>query len=209
MKRTIINLIIYIFLPSLLPLFFTNNINSKEYTLLMFITYMLLTIYFIFINKKELKNNIKDFKFNKLKTTINIFIIGIGLMLLSNYIINYLIIPNGISNNELGNRNMLLNNKIIYSILLSLIIPFLEEIVFRLNFKKIIKNKYVYLFLTSIIFSLLHNISDTKIIELLYIIPYFILGYTLGLIYYKTDNIIYSLLAHIFNNTFVVILLLI
>ena len=208
MIKAFLNIILYIFLPSLVPLLFTNDINSKTYMILMFITYILLTIYFLIKNKNELKNNIKNIKTKEIKKIIPIFLIGFSLMILSNYIINYKILPNGISNNELTNRELLNNNKILYSILLCTLIPILEEIVFRLGFKKSIKNKYIYLFLTSIIFALLHNISDTKLIELLYIIPYFILGYTFSLIYIKTDNIFYSILSHMLNNIITVIVVL-
>ena len=41
-------------------------------------------------------------------------------MLLSNFIINYVIFDNGISQNESLNRELLYNNKIIYSVLLIL-----------------------------------------------------------------------------------------
>ena len=209
MKKIIINFLIYLFVPSILPLFITSNTNSKEYIILLFISYLLVALYFIFINKKELKTSIKALKLNKIKTLIIIFIIGFILNIISNYIINYIIIPNGISNNELANRKLLMNNKIIFSILLCIIIPFIEEVLFRLELKKIINNKYIYLFITSIIFSLLHNISDTRIIELLYIIPYFILGFTFASIYIKSDNIIYSIIAHMINNLIAVLVVII
>ena len=129
-------------------------------------------------------------------------------MILFNYIINYIVIPNGISNNEIGNRNLLLNNKIIYGILLCIIIPFIEEIIFRLSLKKTIKNKYLFLIISSTIFALLHLLSNTKLIELLYFIPYFILSLTFGTIYIKTNNIFSSILSHIFNNTLTVLIVL-
>ena len=209
MKKILINLILYIFLPSIIPLFITTNTNSNEYTILMFISYILLTIYFIWIYKKDLLKYLKDFNIKTLKKALLIFLIGFGLIILSNYIINYIIIPHGLSNNEIKNRELLKSNIPIYSILLCLIVPFLEEIVFRLEFKKNIKNKYIFLLLTSFIFSSLHILSSTKLIEILYIIPYFIFGYTLGLIYYKTDNILYNVIGHMINNIITLIVVLV
>ena len=184
MKKALINILIYILFPSIIPLFFTNNINSKEYIIYLFISYIFVAIYFTIIYKEELLNNIKKLNKKNILTTLIYFIIGFLLMMLSNYIINYIIIPNGISNNEQSNRDLLLNNKLLYGLLLSLIIPYIEEIVFRLNIKKSIKNNTIFIILSSTIFSLLHIISSTKLIELLYFIPYFILGLTFKLSLY-------------------------
>ena len=208
MKKILKNILLYILFPSLFPLLFTSNINSKLFIYLEFIGYVLLAIYFVFKYKKELINNIRSFDFKDIKYVLFIFIFGLSLMILANYIINYHILPNHISNNELANRELLKNYKIIYIILLSSVIPFIEEIVFRLEFKKCIKNKYAYLIITSTIFSLLHNLNDTKIIELLYFVPYFIMGYSLSLIYYKTNNILYSILMHIINNSITLLIVL-
>lgn len=208
MKKVVSNILIYLLFPSIIPLFFTNNVNSKEYIILVFISYLLLFIYFFSIYKKEILNDIKKFNKETIFKTIFYFIIGFILMILFNYIINYIVIPNGISNNEIGNRNLLLNNKIIYGILLCIIIPFIEEIIFRLSLKKTIKNKYLFLIISSTIFALLHLLSNTKLIELLYFIPYFILGLTFGTIYIKTNNIFSSILSHIFNNTLTVLIVL-
>ena len=208
MKKALSNILIYIFLPSIIPLFFTNNINSKEYIIYLFISHILISLYFTIIYKDELLNNIKKLNKKSILTTLIYFIIGFLLMMLSNYIINYIIIPNGISNNEQGNRNLLLNNKLLYGLLLSLIIPYIEEIVFRLSFKKSINNNIIFIILSSTIFGLLHIITFTKIIELLYIIPYFILGLTFSTIYTKTNNIFCSIISHILNNTITVLVIL-
>jgi len=201
------NILIYILFPSIFTLFFTTNINSKEYIIYMFLSYILLTIYFILIYKKELNIYLKNFKKKYIKTIIIYEIIGFILMMLSNYMINYIIIPNGLSLNEASNRELLFNNKIIYSFMLCILIPFLEEITFRLEFKKNIKNKYIFIFISSLLFALTHILSTTKIIELLYIIPYLILGLTFTNIYQKTNNIIYNIIAHILHNTIIVFIL--
>ncbi len=208
MKKALINILIYILFPSVIPLFFTNNINSKEYIIYLFLSYIFVAIYFTIIYKEELLNNIKKLNKKNILTTLIYFIIGFLLMMLSNYIINYIIIPNGISNNEQGNRELLLNNKLLYGLLLSLIIPYIEEIVFRLNIKKSIKKNTIFIILSSTIFSLLHIISSTKLIELLYFIPYFILGLTFSITYTKTNNIFCSTISHILNNTITVLVIL-
>lgn len=208
MLKGLRNILIYIFFPSIFTLFFTTDINSKEYIFYMLIAYILLTIYYIIIYKKDLKEYIKTFKIKNIKTTIIYWIIGFILMMISNYIINYIIIPNGLSNNEVGNRQLLFNNKLIYSLILCIFIPFLEEISFRLEFKKNIKNKNLFLIISSLSFALLHILSTTKLIELLYIVPYLILGLTFSKIYIKTNNILYNIIAHMLHNTITVLIIL-
>ena len=202
------NILIYIFFPSIFTMFFTTNIYSKKYMFYLLISYILLTIYFLIIYKKDLKEYIKNFKLKNIPVILIYWIIGFILMMISNYITNYLIIPNGLSNNEAGNRELLFNNKLIYSIILCILIPTLEEITFRLEFKKNIKKQKIFILVSSITFALLHILSTTKLIELLYIIPYLILGITFSKIYIKTDNLISSIIAHILHNTTNVIILL-
>lgn len=208
MLKGFLNILIYIFFPSIFTSLFTLNVNSKKYIFCLLISYILLTIYFIVIYKKEILYYIKNFKKSYIKTIIIYELIGFLLMMLSNYIINYLIIPNGLSINETNNRELLLNNKKIYPIMLCIFIPILEEITFRLEFKKNIKNKYIFLITSSLIFASLHIISSTKLIEIIYIIPYFILGLTFTNIYQKTNNIISNIIAHIIHNTIIVLIIL-
>lgn len=208
MLKGLKNILIYILFPSLFTSFFSTDIYSKKYMFYLLLSYILLTIYFIIIYKKDLKIYIKNFKYKNIITILIYWIIGFILTIISNYIINYLIIPNGLSNNETGNRDLLFNNKLIYSIILCIFIPILEEITFRLEFKKNIKNKKIFLLVSSITFALLHILSTTKLIELLYIIPYLILGITFSKIFIKTDNLISSVIAHILHNTTNVIILL-
>ena len=66
----------------------------------------------------------------------------------------------------------------------------------------------LFIIISSIIFSTLHLLSNTKLIELLYFIPYFILGLTFSITYIKTNNIFNSILLHIINNTLTVIIVL-
>lgn len=209
MIKTLLNIIIYLFFPSIFISLFTLNFYSTEGILLQLISYILLIIFFYFKYKKQLKKDLQNFKKKYLLTIILYWIIGFILMMLSNYIINYLLIPNSISNNEASNIELILNYKYIYPISICILIPIIEEIVFRLELKNKYKNKYLFILLSSIIFALPHLISNTKLIELIYFIPYFILGITFSTIYYKTDNIYSNIISHILHNTVIVIFYLI
>lgn len=210
MKKGFLNVLLYLLFPGIFISMFHNIMNSNfAYSLFTILPYMILSIYYIIIYKKDFIYYLKNFKLKYMKWILIIWIIGFILMILSNYIINYKILPNNISGNEELNRTLLFNHKFTYTLLLSIIIPFLEEISFRLEFKKNIKNKYVFLILTSLLFASMHLFTTTKVIELIYVIPYIILGFTFSFIYYKTNNIISSIIAHIIHNTLIVIMLLV
>ena len=210
MKKGFLNILLYLLFPGIFISVFHNIMNSNfMYSLFTILPYMILSIYYIIIYKKDFMNYLKNFKLKYIKWILIIWIIGFILMILSNYIINYKILPNNISGNEELNRTLLFNHKFTYTLLLSIIIPFLEEISFRLEFKKNIKNKYVFLILTSLLFASMHLFTTTKVIELIYVIPYVILGFTFSFIYYKTDNIFSSIIAHMIHNTLIVIMLLV
>ena len=210
MKKGFLNVLLYLLFPGIFISMFHNIMNSSfMYSLFTILPYMILCVYYIIIYKKDFIYYLKNFKLKYIKWILIIWIIGFILMMLSNYIINYKILPNNISGNEELNRTLLFNHKFTYTLLLSIIIPFLEEISFRLEFKKNIKNKYVFLILTSLLFASMHLFTTTKVIELIYVIPYIILGFTFSFIYYKTDNVFSSIIAHIIHNTLIVIMLLV
>lgn len=209
MIKTLLNIIIYLFFPTIFISLFTQNFYNKEGIILQTLSYILLIIFFYFKYKNILKKDLKNLRKEHIKTILLYWIIGFTLMILSNYIINYIIIPNGISNNESQNIEILLKYRYIYPISVCILIPIIEEIVFRLELKNKYKNKYLFILISSIIFALPHLITNTKLIELLYFIPYFLLGLTFSTIYYKTNNIYSNILAHILHNTIIVIYYLI
>ena len=106
--------------------------------------------------------------------------------------------------NEVENREIIKKLPIYSIISMIFIIPLIEEIVFRLSFKKSFKNKNLFLIITALIFGLFH-VLFTK--DYIYIIPYTIFGYILGKIYYDTDNIFYSYFIHAFHNTLCLLLI--
>lgn len=205
MIKTLSNIIIYLFFPSIFVLLFTTNYLSNTGIILQTISYIILLMYFIYKYNNYLKKDLKSFKTKYIKTILIYWLIGFILMLLFDYIINNYIIINGISNNELNNLELIKNYTYIYPISVCILIPILEEIVFKLELKNKYKNKYLFIIVSAFIFTIPHLLSNTKLIELIYFIPYFTLGITINLIYSKTDNIYSSILAHMLHNTIIVI----
>ena len=87
-------------------------------------------------------------------------------------------------------------------IIVGVIGPIIEELVFRKAYKDAIKNKIAFVLISGIIFGGLHVIlSLTSALDLIYLIPYCSLGIAFAAMYAKTDNIYTSMFMHIFHNT--------
>jgi len=125
------------------------------------------------------------------------------------------LIVKGSSENQQSIDEILSNN---YAYLLMfpqvvLLAPFVEELIFRKSFFNLIKNKYLALAITTILFGGMHVTSTFQMLiqthpfdysfgmTLAYGIPYFTMGFVFGMIYLKSDKNIYASIAcHLFNN---------
>lgn len=172
--------------------------NTLVYTILYIVSLIITIIILSLINKIKIKKiNKKD-----IITIIKIFIIYTILILLSTYIINkYVSIPV----NELNIEKDIKDYFILSLFNICLLSPIIEEITFRYAFSSI-KNKYLFIIITSLVFSVCHI---TNLNEILYLIPYSLMGIMFSYSYIKTNNIFSSILCHIFYNIINFILLFI
>lgn len=160
------------------------------------ILYYLLTIsiafIYIYVVEKKLKNKTSILK--EIKTNFNgVLMLSYTLMftfliLFIYYLLGYLdiiiILPTT-------------NFNIFASLISVLISPLVEEYTFRyLPYKLFPKkdNKYLIMFISTMLFTMFHNIDKIEYILV------FISGILLTLIYFKTNNILYSLVSHITYN---------
>lgn len=209
MNKVLKNIIAYICLMTILPLFFQNLIKSDKIfsNLGIIFIYLITGLVICFLNYQEIKKMFKKYKKNwrkNIKKNILTWIIGFLIMMLCNYIV-LTFINNKLTVNEKLVREMYNNYLIASTFINILIIPFLEEIVFRLSFNEI-KNKYLYLITSSFIFAFFHVIGSLEsILSIFYILPYFAIGITLGLVYYRSQNIFDSILIHAIHNLVVLI----
>jgi len=155
-------------------------------------------------NKTEIDKMFKDYQKNLwqyLKIGIGLGIISFIGMMGANYVINTWLIKAAGPTNEIIIRENIQTYQIYSIATYCLLAPMIEEIVFRLSFN-VIKNKSLYLIISTTIFAFLHIISSLdSMVKLLYLIPYFILGLSFGLAYHKTQNIFTSITIHILHNT--------
>lgn len=184
-----------------------NLSNQIKYIVLMPISISFMLILYL-IYRKDFKKDIKDYKKNikeYLILGIKAWILTVLIMIISNFIISMFYTSS--STNEVKVQNYL---KIypIYMIFSAIIYaPFTEETIYRKCLKNTISNKYLYIIISGLIFGLLHtlgNISNTK--ELLYIIPYGVMGSGFAYLYEKKKNILLPITMHIFHNLLVLLI---
>ena len=90
-----------------------------------------------------------------------------------------------------------------------IIAPLTEELMFRGFMKKFIKNDTLFLILSSLIFGGLHVTVANSLFQVLFIIPYSILGFAFALNYVKTKNIASNIFLHASWNSIAIIALVI
>ncbi|MCR5787155.1 MAG: CPBP family intramembrane metalloprotease [Acholeplasmatales bacterium] len=177
--------------------------------------YLVLFISLLAIHHNELK---KDFK--RIKDT-NKAAIFFFLSVIAMFFVNMFaaIISRSIIQMESTNEatiNSTLSNPYAYMIYAPCVIiigPIVEEFIFRKSYYGVLKNKYLFLIISAIIFGGMHITTSYDTLRLTYPalqafgytlaigIPYFAMGLTFGVIYLKSDrNLIASIAVHILNN---------
>lgn len=214
--KTITLIILLLIFPSLPLLFFKIDLtefSNIQKTLYLLIADILLIIIFISIYKKDIKKDFKNYYqknfFKNFKISIKYWLLGLGAMMLCNYII-IIFVGNSISGNEQAVRELI--DKVPLFMLFETLIyaPITEEIIFRKSIKDIINNKKAYIIISGLVFGLVHvAFSITDIKEIFFILPYSIIGMIFASCYYKTNNIFSTITSHSLHNSLTLILYII
>lgn len=167
---------------------------------------LLIVLYFVLrenINRdiKEFFKNIKEyFKYAIWMSLVMLTIsASIGLILK--------IITQQFSPNQVSLQDSSLLFSIVYIIVLG---PIVEEFVYRGLIRKIFDNKYIFFIMSAVLFGAMHLIGNvTELKQLLYILPYTILGFVLAYSYEKTDNLVVNSVIHMLCNALPTLLTLI
>lgn len=201
---------LYVFL-SILFINFIEKLNIEDSTLLnidlIFADVLIMSI-LIFINRKDMKKDLKNIRTKKgsekIVESIKIWLVGCALMIISNTFIN--IIVGSMATNEAANEALLID-KFSYSIIsMILLAPICEEILFRYLPRKFINNNIIYILFSGVLFGFAH-VFTTNGSQLLYIIPYAILGIAFARIYQKYNNIFCSITTHVLHNLLCILLI--
>ena len=168
----------------------------------------LLQILLLFVPMlKELKRDFIAFK-NNFKLYLSNMLPRFGIILIfymiSNFSLTVLV-------SDIATNQAIISQWPIYiSAFIAIIIaPFTEELMFRGFMKKFIKNDILFILLSSLIFGALHVTVANSIPQLLFVIPYSILGFAFSLNYVKTRNIVSNIVLHSIWNSIAIIALII
>lgn len=182
------------------------NINSLSYFirisyLIIYEIFTMSTIILIFHDKieKDFKDILKNHK-EYYSKYFKVWLIGLGVMLLSNAFIIF-ILDNEMAGNETTIRSLFEISPIYIYLSSVFYAPIVEELVFRQGIRNIFGRNLIFIFISGIIFGGLHIIGNiTTPIDLLYLIPYSSLGIAFAYMLYKTDNIFVSMGFHFLHN---------
>ena len=145
---------------------------------------------------KIFKDYFKEYMVIILKTWIKSLI----LMIIISLIIQLTTSVNQSNNQQ--NLQEMFNVYPLFVVLLSVFYaPLAEELMFRGVFRKLIKNKYLFIIVSGVLFGLLHVIDDSKTLaEFSFVIVYSSLGMYLASLYYKTNNLWTNISFHFLQN---------
>ena len=156
----------------------------------------------IMIFSKEFYKAFIDLKknhWNYFSKYFKFYLLGFFLMIVSNALIQFL--GGGISGNESAVRDQFAQAPIYTFISAVFLAPLLEESVFRLSFRSIFKNNFIFIMLSGLVFGSLHLISGVTMNLLpLYLISYCSFGFVFAYMLAKTNNIFVSVGFHTMHN---------
>lgn len=163
-----------------------------------------LTLIIVYIYRKDFIPNFKDFLKNNIKyfkKYIKYWFIMLGLMILSNSIIT-MFTTTMTSENQQAIVDTLGKAPIYTFIITVFIAPILEELVFRLSFRKVFKHTNIlFIVFSGLFFGGMHVIGSLEnLIDLLFIIPYSIPGFIFAYIYSKSKNVCIPMSLHFIHN---------
>lgn len=181
----------------------SENVTPVISSLLTLFSNLCLLACLIFLYWSDLKKDFKVFKknFNSIfDTSLKYWLTGLLVMMGTNILIG-IFAPQSVAGNEQAVQSMLDSTPFIAFLCAGVLAPFLEEVVFRKAFRDVLKNKWLFVLTSGIVFGGLHVIfSFQSAWDLLYVIPYSSLGIAFAYTLEKTDNIYAPMLMHFIHN---------
>ena len=181
-----------------------NNMNIVFKSIYLISYETILTLIIIYIYRKNFIPEVKDFIKNNIsyfKKYIKYWFLALFLMFTSN-----LIITNFTTSMISENQDIIIDNfkrAPIYTFIVTVIIaPFLEELVFRLSFRKIFAHTdFLFILFSGFIFGAMHVIGNFEnLVDLLFIIPYSMPGFVFAYALAKSKNICVPISLHFIHN---------
>ena len=141
------------------------------------------------------KNHNKYFK-----SCLKYWLIALFIMYVSNFAISLL--GSGLPENEQIVRQQFQISPIYIYISAVIFAPILEELIFRQSIRNLIRNKWIFVIISGLIFGGMHVFTSeiTSFVDVLYLIPYSAPGMAFAYMLYKTNNIFVSTGFHLLHN---------
>ena len=180
------------------------NLENKYKILFQIMFHIIFMILLFILYRKTLIKDFKDFKENykkHLSFGIKFWILSVFLMITSNIIIQ-IFYPGVAENEQLVSDYtktyplFMLFCNIIYA-------PFTEELIYRKSIRNIFNSDILYIIFSGSIFGYVHTMASSNQMEILYIIPYGVVGAMFAFIHTKTKNIYTSITLHALHNCIV------
>lgn len=185
---------------------FKFDISSLDnFLYLRIITLLIIMLIAVIVYRKDLVADWKIFKKNykeDLKLAFTYWFVALLLMASSNYLLS----KAGLSmpNNEAAVRQMLAAFPFLASLIVIILSPILEELIFRQAFYKVFNNKIIFVIVSSFLFGILHITgSFDSYYDFFFLIPYMSMGIFFALTMAKTKTIYPSVFVHVFHNLLV------
>lgn len=213
--KTLLVFISYLLYSNVISVVF-STFKITNTTMLSFLADLIFLICIIFVYKDNLKNDFenlkKDYKISKIIKTVIIWVVIIFIFNILMGAITEVIYPNAAADDNTNAIISLLNTATFYSIFKTMIFAVVaEELLYRESISDVVKNKYLFVVISSIVYTLLNFIFvgfESKIIVmdmLSYLVPAIILSFA----YVKNNNnIIILMLIKFFYNLIPLIILL-
>ena len=187
----------------------------KNETLCNFIANIIVIGILVLFYLKDLISEFKLYKSdakNTFEKSLKYYALGFMGMIFFNLLISVFL--GGVSSNEEQVREMLFSSPITSLLSISIIAPISEELIFRKSLQPVLKNKWVYIVVSGVLFGMAHlltNILSGEFVltDLFYLLPYGSLGSAFALMDNETKTVFSSIVIHALHNTATAILLLV
>lgn len=177
----------------------------------MCISFIVLAI-LIILSWKKLKSNLEDYKKNwknLLKRNVKYWVCALVIMFACNLAIS-LIFNRLTSANDQTIREIFEVMPLYIILEAAILAPLTEELTFRQSIRYMIKNKWVFILVSGLVFGFMHTLTSLKSLsDFLYIIPYSVPGCFFAYMLYEEDNVLVPISFHMIHNSMALILLII
>lgn len=191
--------------------------NSITPTLYNFIIHLLFLAIVVFIFRNDLLLNLKELKHTRKKKLSRIFLyfLGfLGIMVLSNILISIITNIAGISFVQDSSSdaiakvfNIIPYGTLFVCFLTIVFYPIVEELIFRKSLRPALKNSVLFVIITSLLSWYFQvTLLNPNINEFILAIQTFLNSIFAGIIYVKTNNIIYTISSRMLFNIFICIM---